>query len=215
MKKRLSMILERLKKLTFYKKKTFYIILTVLFSLVLLADAAVAVFVPAQTMNFGGRGNGFPQMSDSSEETGDDFANGPSGMPGGGESDGMTMPEKSESGEMTMPEGSESGEMTMPEGSESGEITFPEDMDMSSLRGNSQSEKSFLQTWKSHWLVIFIVFFVLDAASIFMVVFLSKKEKKQLLLENKQRKASGPAASRVGKPVKKESHSHIVGIFAL
>ena len=103
MKKRLSMILERLKKLTFYKKKTFYIILTVLFSLVLLADAAVAVFVPAQTMNFGGRGNGFPQMSDSSEETGDDFANGPSGMPGGGESDGMTMPEKSESGEMTMP----------------------------------------------------------------------------------------------------------------
>ncbi|MGN1141833.1 MAG: hypothetical protein ACI4TF_11580, partial [Oliverpabstia sp.] len=81
MKKRLSVFLEWLKKLTFYKKKTFYVILTVLFSLILLADVGVAVFVPAQSMNIPDMENGFPYAPGYMDENGE-----------------MTRPEREESG---------------------------------------------------------------------------------------------------------------------
>lgn len=160
MKERLRLIL---------KRKAFYIVLTVLFSLILAADVAVAVFVPAQSEGFGRRGNDFSEMS---------------GFPGGDTEGGeMTMPENLGFGdeEMMKPERPDSsdGEMAMPENFESGdgEMTMPEDMDPTQLQNAAQSNTGFLQTVKSHWLLIFVIFFLLDG-SVFLCWYVFPERKK-------------------------------------
>ena len=186
MKERLSSILKRIKKCSFYKKKKFYVVLTVLFSLILLADVAIAAFVPSQSGR-GGMRNDFSQMSGFPGSS-DDTENGEMTMPEGMElPEDMEMPGEmdSENGERTMPEGMELPEgMEMPEGmelpegadTENGEMTMPGGRDMSEMADMTQSNAGFLQTVKAHWLVIFIIFFILDGASIFMLVYLTKKE---------------------------------------
>lgn len=160
MKKRLSI------NLSFLKKKTFYVVLTVVFSLILASDVAVAVFVPEQS-----------RMS-------------------GGIQGGMTMPEGFGGGD---------GEMSPPEGFESAED------------GTTQSGTSFLQVIKSHWLVIFIIFGILDAISIFMLVRISKKGKKQKLLEMKAElvEVNEVQLSQSVKEKKSPKHSYYFWITAV
>ena len=225
MKERLSSILKRIKKCSFYKKKKFYVVLTVLFSLILLADVAIAAFVPSQSGR-GGTRNDFSQMSGFPENSGD-TENGEMTMPEGMElPEDMEMPGKmdSENGERTMPEGMELPEgMEMPEGmelpegadTENGEMTMPGGRGMSEMADMTQSNAGFLQTVKAHWLVIFIIFFILDGASIFMLVYLTKKEKKQKEQEIKEQAALNNEVHVVRKPVKKERHTQYRGLIIL
>lgn len=232
MKERLLRILKRIKSFSFYKKKKFYLVLTVLFSLLLLADVAVAIFVPAQAGRMGNMPD-FSQMSENFEESEDGetsmsegFGRGGRGMgmPGSGSDDGemtmpegfgdgeMTMPEGFGDGEMTMPEGFGDGEMTMPEGFGDGEMTMPDGMDMSEM---TQTNTSFLQKIKTHWLVIFIILILLDGCSIFMLLFLSKKEKKRKLLEETVLFEEEGGRTAVRKPAKKEKHNQFAGLIVL
>lgn len=254
-----------MKKLSFLKKKKFYIVLVVLFSLILLADLAVGIFVPTQNVGFGGMSGGrgnfdisemgeMPDMSEMGEMP---------DMSEMGEMPDMSemgeMPDMSEMGEM--PGMSEMGEISgrsgrggMPGTSEDGETsdgasddgisdsassdeisdgtsgdetsdteesknTSSDMMEMWQNGETTQSSGSFLQAWKSHWIVIFVVFFILDAVSIVMLVLISRKEKQQRELE--EAKYIEEHASDISNEVhlqrkpKKEKHRPFMGIILL
>ena len=73
------------KQLSFYKKKPFYIVLIVIFSLLLVLDVGIGLFAPSMNMGFGGSGD-FSQMPG-----GGSFPGGDS-FPGGSSQSGNTVP---------------------------------------------------------------------------------------------------------------------------
>lgn len=174
MKEKLRAVFNRLKKISFYKKRLFYVILTVLFTLIVIADLAVCFFVPSQNAAYGNRqemngggmempdssGDGFTMDNDAmqfsdmqeNEDIGADF-----------EENGMNRDEENE----------ESGFLPGADGFEAG---FTDD-DLAAV-GEMQQSSGFFQTVKAHWLIILIVALALDAASIFMIVRLTIQQKK-------------------------------------
>lgn len=97
-KKQKKSILDRLKHLTFYKKRPFYVVLTIIFSVIIVADVALAAFMPAN-MNFSsGTQNQEMQQSptlensedEDSEDSGSTDEAGSSDSTGEAESSGST-----------------------------------------------------------------------------------------------------------------------------
>ena len=220
---------QRLKNLSFYKKKPFYIVLVVLFSLMLLADIAIAVFVPTQSGDmygnrqnmemwgsFGGdmdseSGDSTDTYTDTDEGNTDDGMNF-GDMPSGGDFESGDMPSGGDFDSSDMPSGGDFDSSDMPSMDENTDFDFS---DMQDEIEEIQSENTgFLQTVKSHWLIIFIILLVLDAASIFMLLWISHKEKKQKVLleeEEKQQRADGEV--HIARPVKKKKHSPLLWII--
>ena len=195
------------KKVKFYKKPTLYIVLTVIFSLLIVADIVLAIF--------GSRGNtadGFTNVmgmdasdmsemmgdvdSSDSEDAGSDtdtsgFSGGGMGRGGMGFSGDMS-PDSDSSGMPSFDSDSDSSGMpSFDMDSDSSDMSgFPSmgdfdtdadsDIDISNFTdANSTGNTSFLQTLRSHWLVILIVLAILDIASIVMLVITSKWERKR------------------------------------
>lgn len=176
--KKINSFLTRLKKLSFYKKKQFYIVLTVLFSVLLIADIMIAVFVPSQNntmMGMGGR-NVMEQTDDTEMPSSDDTE-----MPS---SDDTEMPSIDFDNTFNAEEGGNSG-------------------------------TGFLQSVKSHWLIFFIIFIILDAASVFTLVWISGKEKKRKEQEFKEQIEADGEVHIIKKPINKKKHSHYIWIIAL
>ena len=231
------------------KKKILFIILTALFSLILAADVAVAIFVPSQKLSFEGMPGGFggqmPEGFDGEMPEGFDGEM-PEGFSGGRPNFDGEMPEGFD-GEMPegfdgeMPEGFD-GEMPegfdgeMPEGFSGGMPNFggemPEDFDGEipegfggGRGGKSAPTGGFLQTIKANWLVIFLVFAVLDGASIFMLIWTSKNEKKNNIIpaqlpDNEEALEETPEVTADGevhlkKPEQKKKHSHYLWMIVL
>ncbi|MCD8004046.1 MAG: HlyD family efflux transporter periplasmic adaptor subunit, partial [Oscillospiraceae bacterium] len=116
-----------------------------------------------------------------------------------------------ESPEAARPVGSDSGDVELPDGADfdasdfdasdfdaadfdGGDVQLPGSADAdSALTGQSAtSSTSFLQRLRSAWLPIFIVLLLLDGGSVFMLIFLSRREKKcRERLELEQLSADG------------------------
>lgn len=225
MKERKKMNIKGIRKFSFYKKKNFYVVLTVLFSLILLADIAIAALVPASNGTFGNMPGSSMERPDRGEMTRPD---GTSGRGGKGTTSGdaqsnseMQMPvgdDQSRSG-MTRPDGTSGrGGMGTTSGDAQGNGGMQMPTDRSDMQTSTQSNQSFLQTVKAHWVVIFIIFAILDVISIVMLVWTSKIEKKQKLQEMKELRekleAKGEVVS-IHKPAKKEKNSNLVWIIVV
>ncbi|MCD8077083.1 MAG: biotin/lipoyl-binding protein, partial [Lachnospiraceae bacterium] len=72
----------------------------------------------------------------------------------------------------------------------------------------------FLQTVKSHWLPILIILLLLDALCIFMLVRISRRERKAAL-EAARARAQADGEVHLVRPVKKKKHSHYLWIIPL
>ncbi len=229
------------KKIPFYKKPTLYIILTVIFSLLIVADIVLAIFGARFTSgnSMGRMSMDVSDMTDMSEMMGDvdtdssdsedsedadsdtdtsDFT-GRGGMDSqggmgfsGGMSDDSDMDSDSSMGQGGMgfsggmSGDSDSDSSGMPsfdaDSDSSGMPSFDMDSDSSDMSGfpsmddfstdadsdidisdftdaNTTGNTGFLQTLRSHWLVILIVLAILDIASIVMLVITSKWERKR------------------------------------
>lgn len=226
MKQRIKSFLQT--HITFYKKKSFYIICIVLFSLLLIADVTMAVLVPEQT---GSRFDSIQNM----ERTGYDHANsnidseGEEGgeMRSGDTADFANMPSAGMEDFEDMPSGDveefgdiqDSGDMPS-DGNMNAEGDIPsfgvaEENSISSGVGTS-----FPQWVKSHWLFLFILLLVLDGASIFMLIWIGHKEKKQAQ-ETEKETIQIDGEVHLAKPVKKKRHSHmyliipVIGVILL
>ncbi len=201
---------QRLKNLSFYKKKPFYIVLVILLSLMLLADIAIAVFVPTQNnTKLGNRQNMEMQGSfggdmDSENDDITDIDTDESDADEDGTNDRMNFGD--------MPSGGDFDSSDMPSMDENTDFDFS---DMQEEIEETQSENTgFLQIVKSHWLIIFVILLVLDAASIFMLIWIGHKEKKQRALieeEEKQQRADGEV--HIARPEKKKKHSPLLWII--
>ena len=153
------------KQFSFYKKKSFYIVLIVIFSLILVADLAIGLLLPSRSMGNisqmqgSGSGSGFPGM----------------GFGGGMDFGDMELPDG-----MEFPGGMDFGDMQMPDGMEFPDgMTRPGGSNFPSMGNGTESGGGFLQTIKANWVLIFVVFALLDAASIYMLVRISRQEKKE------------------------------------
>lgn len=200
------------KLLTFLKKPTLYIVLTVIFSLLLVADIVLAIFGPRQTtnsfMNMDSSAmtdimSGMDDSSDSADadtdldsaDTSDasDFSGGMDMQGGMGAQGGMDF-----SGDMDSDSarsfGDDSDSSGMPSfDTDSDASGFPSmgdfstdadaDIDISDFTDantNTSRNTSFLQTLRSHWVVILIILAILDIASIVMLIITSKWERKRM-----------------------------------
>ncbi len=214
---------QRLKNLSFYKRKPFYIVLVVLLSLMLLADIAIAVFVPTQSGDmYGNRQNmemrgsfGGDMDSESDDSTDTDTDTDDDDTDEGNTDDRMNFGDMPSDGDFEsgdMPSGGDFESGDMPSMDENTDFDFSE---MQEEIEETQSDNTgFLQTVKSHWLIIFIILLILDAASIFMLLWISHKEKKQKTLleeEEKQQRADGEV--HIARPVKKKKHSPLLWII--
>ncbi|MCD8324112.1 MAG: HlyD family efflux transporter periplasmic adaptor subunit [Clostridiales bacterium] len=90
--------------------------------------------------------------------------------------------------------------------------------DFADVQNNRSSAFSRLQSIRAHWLLILIILAILDAGSIFMLIRISRRQKKQRLEEEKARRelAASGEIIHVERPAKKESkHSHYLWIIAV
>ena len=151
------------KQFSFYKKKSFYIVLIVVFSILLVLDIGIGLFAPSMNMGFGGSG-------DFSEMQGGSF-------PGGMDFGDMEMPDGMDFDDMEFPE----GENPFGEGGFSGE-GMPSFEDMPSrgdgeFSGEGMPSMGLLQMIKSNWVLIAVILAVLDGASIYMYLRIKKNDK--------------------------------------
>ncbi|MCD8157073.1 MAG: biotin/lipoyl-binding protein, partial [Clostridiales bacterium] len=163
-----------------------------------------------------------PDMSDFDAEDGempDMSSSGDGQMPGrGGEapsSDGESSDSSSEGISDSTSDESEDSD-TEEDDIDSG-MTF-DGGDFADDRNSNTSVISRLQSIRSHWLLILIILAILDAGSIFMLIRISRRQKKQRLEEEKARRelAASGEIIHTARPVKKESkHSHYLWIIAL
>ncbi|MCD8376132.1 MAG: HlyD family efflux transporter periplasmic adaptor subunit [Oscillospiraceae bacterium] len=185
-----------------FKRRTIYIILTVVFSLLLLLDLALALLVPS-----GNRMGGMDISSfDSAGMTLPGSAAGEFSDSNGGPAADSDDSSNTDSGEAARSDGSDSGDVELPDGADfdtpdfdasdfdGGDVQLPGSADAdSALTGQSAtSSTSFLQRLRAAWLPIFIVLLLLDGGSVFMLIFLSRREKKSReRLELEQLSADG------------------------
>ena len=156
------------KQFSFYKKKSFYIVLIVIFSILLVLDIGIGLFAPSMNTGYG---NGtFSQM------------------PGGMNFGDMQMPEGMEfpEGENPFGDGNMPSFEDMPswgDGSNEGSMGSGSFPGGSFPGGSSQSGSTrpssfgLLQTIKSNWVLFAIILAVLDGASIYMFLRIKKNEK--------------------------------------
>ena len=165
------------KQFSFYKKKSFYIVLIVVFSILLVFDVGIGLFVPSMNSGFGGSGD-FSQMP------------GGGSFPGGMDFGDMEMPDGMDFGDMEFPEGENpfgEGENPFGEGGFSGEGmpsmgggSFPGGGSYpggSSQSGSRPASMGLLQVVKSNWVLFAIILAILDGASIYMYLRIKKNEK--------------------------------------
>ncbi len=205
-----------------FQKKPIYIVFVVVFSLILLADVAIAFLVPTQNGRPFGNGGGredFGTMGGELPEGFEGFGNGemPEGFEGFGSGE---MPEGFEGfGSGEMPEGFEGFENgELPEGFEGfGSGNRPNGMDFSDMGAGAGGGIGFLQLVKSNWMIIFVIFAILDGLSIFMLVRISKKEKAKKEQEMRDIMAAygGGAGNTLKKTAKKEKHGYFSLIIVL
>ena len=190
------------KQFSFYKKKAFYIVLIVIFSVLLVFDIGIGLFVPSMNMGFGnGSFSQFPggmDFGDMEFPEGGRPSGGSGSFPGGGGSfpggDG-SFP----SGDGSFPGGGGSfpgGDGFFPGGSGSfpgGDSFF---QGGSSQRGTRPASMGFLQTIKNNWILIAVILAVLDGFCIYMLRRIKKnngtpnssgKQNQILLIEDKER----------------------------
>ncbi len=225
---------QRLKNLSFYKKKPFYIVLVILLSLMLLADIAIAVFVPTQSSAMYGnrqkmemQGSFGRNMDTDSDDSADintktdssdssdadiDSDNSSDDVANERDAGGRGNIDFEDVDSSNMPSGGDFDSDDMPSLDENTDFDFSE---IQEEIEEAQSENTgFLQTVKSHWLIIFIILLVLDAASIFMLIWICHKKKKQRALieeEEKQQRADGEV--HIARPEKKKKHSPLLWII--
>ncbi|MCD8010723.1 MAG: HlyD family efflux transporter periplasmic adaptor subunit [Lachnospiraceae bacterium] len=245
MKQRLQKFGQKIKNLSFYKKKPFYVVLIVLLSLLIVADVAVAALLPTQTMSMGRQNMEFSgsfgdmtelpdgveaESADSTEEAadGDGDAEEESGAAsedgagqgfGGGAPGDGEMPSMDSDAEMPsmeadaeLPSADSDAEAESAE-ADSGEWSGRQDRsDMNTTQTGGVF--AFLQTVKSHWLPILIVLLLLDALCIFMLVRISRRERKAAL-EAARAQAQADGEVHLVRPVKKKKHSHYLWIIPL
>lgn len=162
----------------------------------------------------------------------DESAGESSGMPDMSELEDGEMPDGASMGDGEMPDMSSGGNGEMPDMSssgedESGDLSSDEETDAADssfgrgdaagIQQNTLSAMSVLQTIRTHWLLILIILAVLDAGSIFMLIRISRRQKKEE--EAKQIALLEQAADgevHLARPKKKESkHSHYLWIIAV
>ncbi|MCD8046508.1 MAG: HlyD family efflux transporter periplasmic adaptor subunit [Clostridiales bacterium] len=275
MKEKIKALFGKILRAPVFHRKPLYLALTIILSLLLLADAAMAVLIPdtagmgdmqnVQNMqdmlmtddedsadsesaeadiDFGRNDGEMPDMSDA--ESGDmldmpDVENGE--MPDMPDADSGEVPDMSdfdaEDGEMPGRGGeAPSSDSESPDGSSEGisdstsdesEDSDTEEDDIDSgmtfdggdfadVQNNRSSAFSRLQSIRSHWLLILIILAILDAGSLFMLIRISRRQKKQRLEEEKARRelAASGEIIHVERPAKKESkHSHYLWIIAV
>ncbi len=131
------------------------------------------------------------------------------------------MPDMSSGGNGEMPDMSsagedESGDLSSDEETDAADSSFGRG-DSAGTQQNTRSVMSVLQTIRSHWLLILIILAVLDAGSIFMLIRISRRQKKEAeakrlaLLEQ-----ASDGEIHLARPKKKESkHSHYLWIIAV
>ncbi len=233
----------KFKSLTFYKKKPLYIVLTALFSLLLCADLVIGIALPVQTTmggmdgmsTVGGRAD-MSDMGDMADRDDTDLTDIMGGEEMTAESaTGEEIPSESFSADGEMPsmgrEGATDGEMPDTSGSAEfdasdfdasdfdGAAFDTSDFDMSSTAAGGSGVMSFLQGVKSHWVLLAVIFGVLDAASIVMLVFLSRREKKLRLQKAKEAAEAAAAAGEVVHPIQKKPvkkhHQHSGATWAV
>ena len=208
MKQRFKNLLHKIKHLSFYRRKPFYIVLVVLFSLLLVADIAIAIFVPAQNnTSFGNRQNvDMSEMAENMGDTDSDSRDMPSMDDTSDFGDISSGDEDSDSRDMpSMDENSDFGGKGT--GGQGGRM----DADFSDM-ASEDDDTGFLQTIKSHWLIILIILAILDGASIFMLVWISHKENKlKAEMEKEQLLADGEV--HIARPKKRKKHSHLFWII--
>ncbi|MCD8150335.1 MAG: HlyD family efflux transporter periplasmic adaptor subunit [Clostridiales bacterium] len=166
---------------------------------------------------------GTPGQGESSDES--------SGMPDMSAGSDGEMPDMSSMGDGEMPDMSSMGDGEMPDMSSTGDSS--DDLsadgetdfaggsfDMSDAAGTQQSGMSVisvLQAIRSHWLLILIILAILDAGSIFMLIRISrrlKREEEAKRLALLEQNADGEV--HLARPKKKESkHSHYLWIIAV
>ncbi|MCC8121011.1 MAG: hypothetical protein LIO42_03285 [Oscillospiraceae bacterium] len=180
-----------------FKRRTIYIILTAVFSLLLLLDLALALLVPSGNRMGGMDVSGF----DSTGMTLPDSADSEFFAPDGGTDAGSDDGSNADSGGAALPGGSDSADMELPDGADFDISDFDfsdfdasefdsEDIQMPGSTG--ASSVSFLQRLRSVWLPLFIVLLLLDGGSVFMLIFLTRREKmRQKQLELEQLSADG------------------------
>lgn len=251
MKNKLKNFWRKIKKLSFYKKKPFYIVLVVLLSLMLVADIAIAIFVPEQNNTFGnmqnmGRGgmSEFNSDTDEGEESSDANTDSDSddttfdadtdSDDSSSDADGGDMPsgdfDKSDFDRSDMPsrdfnggdmpdmsgDASTDGSDTDTDDTDSDDSSSNESFDFSEIQPSDfvSTDESFLQKVKAHWLVIFIILLVLDGASIFMLAWISHKEKKiEEAMEEEIKRQQADGEVHLVRPEKKKKHSYLFWII--
>ncbi|MCD8152082.1 MAG: biotin/lipoyl-binding protein, partial [Clostridiales bacterium] len=253
MKEKIKTLFGKILQAPVFHRKPLYLVLTIILSLLLLADAAMAVLIPdtagmgdMQSMqnmqdmlmadddgsadsesadaDTGVRQNDdeMPDMPDAENgEMPDMSSSGDGHMPGrGGEapsSDGESPDGSSEDvSDSTADESEDSDTDTEEDDIDSG-MTF-DGGDFADVQNNRFSAFSRLQSIRSHWLLILIILAILDAGSIFMLIRISRRQKKQRLEEEKARRelAASGEIIHTARSVKKESkHSHYLWIIAV
>ncbi|MCD7929227.1 MAG: biotin/lipoyl-binding protein, partial [Clostridiales bacterium] len=189
-----------------FKRRTIYIILTAVFSLLLLLDLALALLVPSgnrmggmDISGFDSAGMTLPDGSDAGSADGEFSA------PDSGTDADSDDSSNADSGEAARPDGSDGADMELPDGADfdasdfdmsdfdadSEDAAMPGGMDADSALTGASSV-SFLQRLRSAWLPLFIVLLLLDGGSVLMLIFLTRREKKrQKQLELEQLSADG------------------------
>ncbi len=165
---------------SFFRKKLLYIVTTVIFSLLLLASLVLLALVPA---NAGGRGGMAGDISDMASMDTPDMADGDfSGMDGTDRTEGANsgeMPARDEApggfGDIDSADSTgraENGEMRAGGGLDDADLAGLQDM------SEAKSGLRILQRLRAAALPLLIISALLDAGSIFMLVWISWQERK-------------------------------------
>ncbi len=211
------------KILSLVKKRAFYIVLVIIFSILLLVDIGIGMFVPVQTQmpdNMGDRRNmdlseendafegaQMPEMEDASEK------GGMTGRPDMNiaEADGGTAAE--DSGGAGIIDGAAgdrgNGRSQADFGATGRSGQMPEMFGETKNEGSSAMR--FLYAVKSRWLVIFMILALLDIVSIVMLALLTKKKQARQLLELKEKMETEGEVHLIRKPEKK-SHTYMTWV---
>ncbi|MBR5937490.1 MAG: HlyD family efflux transporter periplasmic adaptor subunit [Clostridiales bacterium] len=226
-----------------FKKKTLYIVLIILFTLILIADLIIRFAVPSGSssrtapgnfegapVNFGsfsGDGSGsfdpnnlpegfdgsnMPQGFDPSSMQDGDFSSMPQGGFGGFGGDGSFDPNNLPEGfdGSNMPQGFDPSSMqggdfsNMPQGGDFSSFTPGGNMGSGrpGSRSSSSSNKGFIGTVKKFWIPIAIVSVLVDAVCAYMLVRITKQQKKN----QKGKGGNTKQEESDDEPVRKKSH---------
>ena len=228
-----SKIKNNAKMQKFFKSKKLYIVLTIFFSLILIADILVGVLVPSLSSGMdrmsGGRSQiessgEMPDMSsdempDMSSDEMPDMSSGERPDMSSDEMPDISSGERPDMSSDEMPDMSsgERPDMSSDEMPDMSSDNMPDMGNMQSFENAGSQQMGILQLWKANWIIILIIFAILDAGSIFMLVRISKKEKLQNMPEMPELEQIDENNQEVHierKPYKKK-HSHYIWIIAL